>query len=154
LQKADTRRIQKLLNSCHSMWLFHQSSGAMAAIKNELHLKQFSNSEIINYFARYEKHIDLLHTAQDVNLQYQRIYLDSFITQHFTSANMVSAFTSGAMPTAQMRNLTQNDLDQLAADMVLIRVVTDEMLDKCIIVKTDATAMLHYITRQYDLEEK
>lgn len=154
LQKADTRKIQKLVTDSHSMWLFHPSTGAIAAIKNELHLKQFSNSEIISYFSGYEKHIELLHTAQDINLQYQRIYLDAFLTQHFTPVNIEAAFAHRPIPTGQMRNLTQGDLDQLAADMVLIRVVTREMLRDNVLLKTDAVALLRYVTRQYHLEKE
>ncbi|MDB5088315.1 MAG: hypothetical protein JWR09_2309 [Mucilaginibacter sp.] len=152
LQKADTRKIQKQVANSHSMWLFHPSSGAMAAIKNELHLKQFSNSEIISYFVGYERDTELLHTDQDINLQYQRTYLDPFITLHFIPANMVAAFADHSVPTGQMRNLTQGDLDQLAADMVLIRIVTHEMIRDNVQAKTDAVEMLRYITRQYHLE--
>src|SRR5665213_627903 len=151
LPKADTRGIQKQVAHSHNLWLFHLAAGAINAIKNELHLKQFSNSEIISYFAKYEKDIELLHTAQDVSLQYQRLYLDPFLTQHCTPANMVAAFNH-AEPTTQMRNLTQGDLDQLAADMVLIRIVTNEMLRDNRLVKDDAVALLQYVTRQYQLK--
>jgi hypothetical protein len=154
LQKADTRKIQKQIANSHSMWLFHPSTGAMAAIKNELHLKQFSNSEIISYFVEYERDIELLHTDQDINLQYQRNYLDPFITLHFTPANMVAAFGDTPVPTGQMRNLTQGDLDQLAADMVLIRIVTREMVRDNVQAKTDAVKMLRYITKQYHLKDE
>jgi hypothetical protein len=153
LPKADTRRIQKQVADSHSLWLFHPSAGAIAAIKNELHLKQFSNSGIISYFATYEKDIELLHTSQDVSLQYQRLYLDPFLTQHFTPANMVAAFDEHAEPTARMRNLTQGDLDQLAADMVLIRIVTKEMLRDNRLVKKDAVDLLQYVTGQYQLNK-
>jgi len=154
LQQADTRKIQKLVADSHSLWPFHPSTGAIAAIKNELHLKQFSNSEIISYFSGYEKQIELLHTAQDINLKYQRIYLDPFLTLHFTPANIEAAFAHRPIPTGQMRNLTQGDLDQLAADMVLIKVVTEEMVRDNVHSKADAVALLHYITRQYHPEKE
>ncbi len=48
--KADKKRIQKLIADSHSMWPFHPSAGAIAAIKNELHLQQFSNSAIIKLY--------------------------------------------------------------------------------------------------------
>ena len=152
LQKADTRKIQKLVAESHSMWLFHPSAGAMTAIKNELHLKQFSNSELISYFSKYEKNIELLHTAQDVNLQYQRTYLDPFLTQHFTPGNIVASFGESSMPNRQMRNITQGDIDQLAADIVLIRIVTNEMITHIGELKADATDFLNYVTTHYHLE--
>jgi hypothetical protein len=152
--KADTRHIQKQVANSHSLWLFHPSAGAIAAIKSELHLKQFSNSKIISFFATYEKDTELLHTAQDVSLQYQRLYLDPFLTQHFTPANMVAAFDSHAVPTAQMRNLSQADLDQLAAEMVLIRLVSNEMVTDNRQVEDDAVKLLKYVKKQYSLEDE
>jgi hypothetical protein len=153
LTKVDMRQLQKLVADSHSMWLFHASAGAISAIKNELHLKQFSNSKIIGYFATYERHIELLHTDQDVNLQYQRLYLDPFLTQHFTPANMAAAFSDSPVPNAQMRDLTQRDMDQLATDMVLIRIITNEMIKDNRLVKTDATKLLQYVKKQYELDE-
>lgn len=151
--KADTRRIQKMVANSHSMWPFHPSTGATTAIKNELHLKQFSNSEIVSYFSRYERNIELLHTDQDINLQYQRLYLDPFLTQHFTPANMVAAFDSHSMPTGQMRDLSQHDLDQLAADMVLIRIISKDMLRDNREVRNDAVNLLKYVKEHYHLED-
>jgi hypothetical protein len=153
LEKTDTRQIQKLAANSHSMWPFHPSPGGMGAIKNELHLKQFSNSDIISYFSRYERHIELLHTTQDITLQYQRTYLDPFVTQHFTPANMIAAFSNSSMPNAQMRELTQRDIDQFAADMVLIRLISKEMVTDNRLLMDDAVSMLHYVTKQYHLED-
>ncbi|MFI5162861.1 MAG: hypothetical protein ACHQHN_16385 [Sphingobacteriales bacterium] len=153
LQNADTRRIQKLAANSHSMWPFRSSSGSMDAIKNELHLKQFSNSDIINYFSKYERHTELLYLAQNINLEYQRTYLDPFITQHFTPANMIAAFNDSAMPNAQMRELTQRDMDQLAADMVLIRIISKEIVIDNRRLMGDATGMLKYVKAQYHPEE-
>ena len=152
--KADIGQVQKQIANSHSLWLFYPSTGAIAAIKNELHLKQFSNSEIITYFAKYEKDIELLHTAQDINLQYQRLYLDPFLTQHFTPGNMVAAFADHGMPTAEMRNLTQGDLEQLAADMVLVRIISKEMVRDNRQIKDDALALLQYVTKQYGFESR
>jgi hypothetical protein len=154
LGKVDTKHLQKLTAKSHSMWLFHPSAGAIAAIKNQLHLRQFSNSELINYFSKYERHIELLHIAQDINLQYQRTYLDPFTTQHFTPANLVAAFDSTGHPTTQMRNLTQTDLDQLATDMVMIRLITKEMVIDNRMVRADAIDLLQYVKKQYDVDGK
>ena len=154
LAKADTKKIQKLIIDSHNMWPFHPSLGAIGAIKNELHLKQFSNSEIIDYIATYEGHIDLLRTAQDVNMQYQRIYLDPFLRLHFTPANLHAAFSPRPILSSQMRNLTQEDLTQLGADMVLVKIVTNELIKdqrKC---RVDAVKLLQYVTKQYHLENE
>src|SRR5262249_46316987 len=62
-EKNNMPQLVRLVAKSHSMWPFHPAGGAIAAIKNELHLKQFSNSKIINYIATYESHISLLHTV-------------------------------------------------------------------------------------------
>jgi hypothetical protein len=151
LAQADTKKIQQLLVSSHDVYLFHPSAVAIAAIKNELYLKQFSDSEIISYISTYEKHIELTRTAQDITLIYQRNYLDPFILSHFTPANLAAGFNRSPTPSAQMRNLTQEDMTQLATDMVLIRINTNELVRDDGLLKNDADSLLSYVTRQYHL---
>jgi hypothetical protein len=154
LEKLDTKRMQRVAISAHNMWPFHPSLGAIAAIKNELHLKQFANSEIIRFIARYEGNIELLHTVQDINLQYQRNFLDPFFSRHFTPANLNAAFNHTSELDEKMRNLTQEDLTQLGAEMVLIRINNDEMIRDNKELKQDASDLLQYVTKQYHLSEK
>jgi len=154
LAKVDLKKVQELAVNAHSMSVFHPSEGAINAIKNELHLKQFSNSQIINHFSTYERHIELVRTAQEINLQYQRIYLDPFLTQHFTPENLKAAFYNEPLKNAQMRNLTQEDLTQLRTNMALINVITGELLRDNGLLKRDVSDMLHYVNKQYDLEDK
>ncbi|HWZ02482.1 MAG TPA: hypothetical protein VNX40_02665, partial [Mucilaginibacter sp.] len=152
--KADTKEIQKFAIDSHSIWLFHPSGGAIAAIKNELHLKKFSDSKIISYIARYEEHIELIHAAQDIALVYQRNYLDPFLSLHFTPANLNAAFNNTVIPNGQMRNLTQVDMTQLAADMVLIKANTNEMIRDNKWLKEDAINLLQYVRKQYNPDEE
>ena len=154
IEKTDMKRIQKLIADSHSMWPFHPSAGAIGAIKSELHLKQFSSSKIIGYIAGYEGHIELLRTVQDITLQYQRIFLDPFLRLHFTPINMQAAFNHIPVPNTQMRNLTQEDLTQLAADMVLIRINSNELVENNRKLENDAVKMLQYVSKQYKLEEE
>jgi hypothetical protein len=149
LQKNDIKRMQKLIADSHSMWPFHPSAGAISAIKNELSLKQFSNSEIISYIAKYEGHIDLLHTIEGITLQYQRSYIDPFLTQHFTPANLQASFDSTSTPDSKMRDVNQDDFIQLATDMVLIRINSEELVNDNRLVKADAESLLQYVTKQY-----
>jgi hypothetical protein len=152
LEKLDIKKMQKVAINVHGMWPFHPSSlGAITAIKNELHLKQFSNSEIIGYIARYEGNIELLHTVQDITLQYQRTFLDPFLSRHFTPANLDAVFNHTSEPDEKMRNLTQDDLTQLGAEMVLIRINNDELIRDNKELKQDAADMLQYVTKQYHL---
>jgi len=149
---VNTKKIQLLVKASHDFWPFHPSGGAIGAIKNELHLKQLSNSKIIAYIAKYESDIELLRTVQDVTLQYQRSFLDPFLRFHFTPANLYAIFNSAAGPGTEMRNLTQNDLTQLATDMVLVRVNTWELKRDNRQLKEDAVDLLNYVKKQYNLE--
>jgi hypothetical protein len=151
LEKLDTKKIQQVAINAHNMWPFHPSLGAIIAIKNELHLKQFSNSEIIRYIARYEGNVELLHTVQDITLQYQRTFLDPFFSRHFTPANLDAAFNHSSKLDEKMRNLTQEDLTQLGAEMVLIRINNEELIRDNQELKQDAADMLQYVTKQYHL---
>ncbi|HVW16010.1 MAG TPA: hypothetical protein VHB54_19430 [Mucilaginibacter sp.] len=154
MDKIDMKKLQQLVVDSHSLWIFHPSMGAIGAIKNELHLKQFANSKIISFIANYERHAELLRTIQDITLQYQRNYFDPFMAQHFTPANMDSAFGDKPALTTQMRNLTQADLTQLAAQMVLIRINTRELLRDNKYVRDDAVNMLKYVKERYHPKEE
>jgi len=153
LAKLDTKKLQSLAIDAHSIWLYHPIGGAIGAIKNELHLKQFSDSKIIGLIARYEEHIELEHTVQNITLQYQHTYLDPFILQHFTPGNLNAAFHQQPIPSGNMRNITQNDLTQLATDMALIRVNTFELLQDNARLKQDVVRLLQYAKTQYGVQE-
>jgi hypothetical protein len=88
----------------------------------------------------------------DINLEYQRTYLDPFLTQHLTPSNMQASFDRGGKQTMQMRNLTQADLYQLAADFVLIKIISKELVRDYKMLLEDAIDMLHYVTKQYDVK--
>lgn len=153
LATADLNKIQRLIIASHNLWPFNPAGGAIAAIKNELHLKQFAHSQLISHIADYEGNIALLHTVQDIYLQYQHNLLDAFLREHFTPANLLAAFDHQPLPDAQMRNLTQAGLTQLATDMVLIRVVSDEIVRDDASVKENAVNLLKYTVSEYDLEQ-
>ncbi|WP_295795773.1 hypothetical protein [Mucilaginibacter sp.] len=154
LKPANAQRILWFVARSHSLWPFHPSTGTISAIKSEVHLKQFSNSKIISHIAAYEGHTELLHTVQDITLQYQRNYLEPFLRQHFMAADIDMVFQRLPVETAETRNLTQENLTQLAADMVLIRINTNELLEDNRKARNDAQALLQYITKQYNLDDK
>lgn len=152
LAKVDLKEIQRLIIALHNLFPFRPSGGASAAIKNELHLKQFAESDIIHHIAQYEREAELAHTTQEVYLQYQRTMLDPFLRQHFTPANVDAAFNNKPLPDTKMRNLTQADLTQFSADMALTKVVSAELVRDYKEAKEGATALLKYVQKEYDLE--
>jgi len=153
IAKADGKLIQKYVGESHSLYPFHPSMGVMNAIKNELHLKQFSESDIIRYMSKYESHVELLHTVQNITLEYQRKYLDPFMVAHFSPANINAGLYHQFLIDAPVHNLTQNDLSELAAQMVLIRVNTNELAQDNQMLLDDAAETLKYISTQYGIDE-
>ena len=153
IAKIDFKKLQLLIANAHSIYLFHPSMGAIGAIKNEIHLKQFANSKMIGFIADYERHIELTHTIQDILMQYQRAYLDPFLSSHFTPANLDNSFSDKPVLTSQLRNLTQADLTQLAANMVLVKISLREQLRDVNFIKDDIMNMLKYVREQYHPEE-
>ncbi|HEY8928151.1 MAG TPA: hypothetical protein VIM55_03110 [Mucilaginibacter sp.] len=149
LKTIDMKKVQMLAARSHSLWLFHQSTGAVNAIKNELHLEQFSNSKIISYISAYETHIALLHITQDIALQYQRNMLEPFLRAHFTADNLYASFNKGKGLTALTRNLTDSDLEQLRTDLVLIRINSNELITKNRAAKADAENLIKYVTDHF-----
>ncbi len=146
-------QLQKLVIESHSLWLFHPTAGAITAIKNELHLKQFSDSEIIGLIAEYEKHVELLHTGQDITLQYQRSLVDPFLLNHFSPAQLTDAFAHKPPTSTPLRNVSPNDLVQLGTNMVLVKINTDELLRDVELVQKDALKLLQYVQQRYQPDE-
>jgi len=154
LKEVKIGRLQELIVKSHNLWPFHPSTGAIAAIKREIHLRQFSSSKMIGLIAGYEGRIDLLHTVQDITLQYQRMYIDPFLVRHFTASSLHSAFNEKHSANAEVRNLSQEDLIQLGSDMALISINTKELLDKNRGIYTDASNLLYYVKEHFKTPEE
>jgi hypothetical protein len=153
-QENNATLLQSLIINSHNLWLFYPSAGARAAIKNEIHLKQFSSSEMIGLIAGYEAHIDLLRTVEEITLQYQRMYIDPFLVQHFTGPSLDSAFNKSPGARAEIRKLSPEDLTQLGADMSLIKINTKELLTNNRRLFTDASNLLHYVKNQFNISDE
>jgi hypothetical protein len=154
LKDVKMERLQELIVNSHSLWMFYPSTGARAAIKNEIHLKQFSNSGMIGLIAGYEGQIDLLRTVEEITLQYQRMYIDPFLVQHFTGASLDSAFNKSPGARAEVRKLSREDLDLLGAEMSLIKINTQELLTNNRKLFTGASNLLHYVKEQFKLSDE
>src|SRR5579872_2719393 len=128
LAAADSKNIQRLVVQSSSLWPFYPNTGAIASIKNELRLKQFSRTNIGNYIAKYEGRISILLKIEEIHHQNLGKYLEPFMRLHFTSDNLSAAFNGGAIANGQMRNLTQNDLTQLGVDLVLIKTMNMQLI--------------------------
>ena len=150
LNDINTNQLQRLMVSARSLWPFYPSTGAITAIKNEIHLKQFSNSKMIGLVALYQGHIDLLQTVEEITLQYQRLYIDPFLVHHFMPASLHAAFHKTPFVNVEVRNLSAEDLIQLGSEIALISINTKELLDKNRNLLADASNLLQYSDKQFN----
>jgi hypothetical protein len=152
--KADTKKIQQLIHDCYYVILFHQSAGAFTAIKNQLHLKQFSESQIAGYIAEYESNLQILTSLEKIQFDNVGLDLGSFFKLHFTPQNFYALTHKKPLVNGDMRNLTQNDLTQLSMDMEMIQGFNYDMINCQKELKTKAAKFIEYIKKEYDITDK
>jgi len=150
---ADMKKIQRLTIRCYSYWPFYPSVGGITAIKNELRLKQFSNSKTGSLIMGYEGRTSILKKIEDIKSEFQKNYIVPFLRLHFTPNDLNAAFNHDvhAGVTGQMRDLSQKDMTQMSADLVLIRSFNIELLQYNRKLKGQAIELIKYVTKQYDL---
>lgn len=154
MANIDMKKMQLLIIACYSQWPFYPSLGGAAAIKNELHLKQFSNSKINNYLTGYEARTAILHKIEDIHSKLISDHIEGFFRLHFTPANLTRALDHKPVVDGQMRDLTQKDLTQLAADLVLIRNINSIMITYNRRLNAQAIELIDYVKKQYNPEDE
>jgi hypothetical protein len=147
----DSKKMQELIIACYNINLFQPSSGAMSAIKNELHLKQFANSDITLYISNYETDQALLKTIEQFHMANLKQYIQGFISTHFTPANAYSSLNNGPITGGELRNLAKNDLIQLSADLGFIKSYNAELLGVSSELKLKASQFITYVNKEFSL---
>ncbi|HLX90872.1 MAG TPA: hypothetical protein VKR32_04280 [Puia sp.] len=152
LEKLDMKNFQILVARVMSFWPFYGATGAITAIKNELHLKQLANSDLANLIARYEGRSDILHQVEGLLTRMHKEQIETFAEMHFTQRNMNDLFVSYLKPDGQVRNLTQDDLTQLGVNLVMIRSTNNQLIQYNRLLKGQAIAMIEYVERRFDVQ--
>jgi hypothetical protein len=154
LGTVDKIKLQDLVLYCYTIAEFHPTVGAIGAIKSELHLKEFSNSKLTKYIADYEQTINSVQKGQEVQYQNLREYLQTFFANHFTAYNLdTRAIEHKPLMNAQLRNVTQDDLTQLGAEVEIIKITNYYELAYNRKMKNKAVKLIQYVGKQYNLEE-
>ncbi len=154
IAKTDTKKIQQLIFDCYNYFLFHQSSGAFAAIKSQLQLKQFSESLIAKYIADYESELQILKALEKIQGDNLGGDLTPFFKLHFTPQNLYAFIHGKHLVNGGMRNLTQNDLTQLSMDMEMIQSFNNDMILCQRDLKNKAVKFIEYIKKEYNLKDE
>jgi hypothetical protein len=154
LASADLKRIQELTVDCYSYFPFYPSQGGINAIKNEFRLKQFSNSEIGDYITKYERRTAVMLKIQEYKSNFLTTNVQGFIRLHLKPDNLDSALSHHPVLNAEVRNLTQADMEQLSVDLVLIKNLNQDLITYNRYLKDQALELIKYTTRQYHLEKE
>jgi hypothetical protein len=145
----DLKKAQELIIACYNINLFQPSSGAMLAVKTELHLKQFANSDIALRISNYETDQALLKTVEQFQEANLKEYLQGFMTSHFSPANAYTSLTYGTIANRDMRNITTNELTQLSVDIMFIKNYNALLADKSEQLKNNASEFIHYLNKEF-----
>jgi hypothetical protein len=154
LQKIDRKRLQWLISKNYNVKLFFPSLGAITAIKNELHLKQFSKSEISTYITGYEGRANVLKELENLQKSNMNNYLASFFKDHFTPVNTYALFHDRPVLNGEMRNLAQEDITKLSIEIAMIQAFNGDMISYDKKMKKNAVSIIQYVTQQYGLEDE
>ena len=154
LEKIDRKRMQSLISKNYNVKLFFPSLGAITAIKNELHLKQFSKSEISAYITGYEGRANVLKELENVQKSNMTNYLASFFKDHFTPVNLYALYHDQPVVNGEMRNLTQDNITTLSIEIVMIQTFNGDMISYDKKMKADAVNLIQYVTKQYGLADE
>ncbi|MFI5162954.1 MAG: hypothetical protein ACHQHN_16855 [Sphingobacteriales bacterium] len=154
IANMDKKKMQFLVLYCYDIREFHPTTGAMGAIKSELHLRQFSNSKLISLMADYEQATNTMQKSQDLQYQNIREYLQTFFSQHFTSANLdADAFQHRGPVDGQLLNVTQADLARLASQVEVLKITNYYMRIFNRALEEKAVKLTGFINKEYHLEE-
>jgi hypothetical protein len=154
IAKTDTRKIQRLIFNCYNYVLFHQSSGAITAIKSQLQLKQFSESRIAKYIADYESEIQILKALEKIQGDNLDGDLTPFFKLHFMPQNLYAFIHKKPLVNSELRDITQNDLTQLSMDMEMIQSFNNDMITCQHKLKNKAVKFIEYIKKEYNLKDE
>jgi hypothetical protein len=152
--KIDKKEMQWLINKAYNLKLFYPSLGAITAIKNELHIKQFANSKISLYITNYEARAHVLKELEDIQTQNLTNDIKSFFKDHFIPVNMYALSHDKSAINGDMRNLTQNDITRLGVAIVLIDGFNDDLMSYDKKLKQDAVNTIRYVNNQYNLSDE
>lgn len=152
--KIDKKEMQRLVGKVYNLKLFYPSLGAITAIKNELHIRQFSNSKISLYITNYEAMAHVLKELEDVQAQNLTNDIKSFFKDHFTPVNMYAIFHDKPVVNSEVRNLAQNDITTLAVAVVLIGSFNNDLISYDKRLKQDAVKTIRYVSSQYSIEDE
>jgi hypothetical protein len=153
IAKTDMITIQRLMVDSWSIKLFHAASGSMLAIEKELSIKQFSNSQMPELIAGYEALVNLNKEVENLILRMGEKDLESFFYAHFTPQNIHELF-NGSVPMInnKMRNVVQNDFDELCVRLELMQAIILGLIQNDKKLKEAAVNIIAYVRKQYDLE--
>jgi hypothetical protein len=149
LPTLNSKKLQDLIINCYNINLFDASSGAISAIKIELHLKIFADSRMTSYISDYETNQALLKAIEKYQMENLKEYIQGFISAHFLPINAYSSLNNGPIINGDLRNITQNDLIQLSVNLAFVKSYNAELAGVSGQLKEKAAAFILYVQKEF-----
>ena len=127
--KINNLDLQRLVVSVSLNFNFVPSGGTISELKSTGFLRMFSASKIPELINSYESILNSTKTVSDIEFDYSRQYIEKgFISKHFTPENIFKYTDSASISSHsfipindKLRNITQDDLVQFSADLMLYK---------------------------------
>jgi hypothetical protein len=104
--------------------------------------------------ANYEAKENAIKVLSDVDLRIVTSALETFFKEHYTLTNMYSAFHRDSIIDGKLRNISQNDLDQLGVQLVLIATINGGLIKEQNNLIKMAVEPIHYVREKFHLENE
>ena len=154
LDQIDVKKLQYLIEGCFRITVFTPSSGALTSIKNELNLKQFSRSHIINYINDYETYENNLKDIEGIQLQQVRQIVQKFMQEHFSADDLYALRIARTDLSGKLRRVSASDLEEFRAGMVSIEDFNRLLVFSYKECKESALKLMQYVCKEYNIENK
>jgi hypothetical protein len=158
LAVADKKEIQFRLLRCGTQNNFVPSTGAISAIEKELNIKQFATSDLPGHIAEYQRILNANKWQENFCNDNREKALQPFISAHFTLSSMqrvgdrLSSPLSPALFDNQMRNLTQDNLDELGVNMEKLKSLLRYLISEDENAKEKAIRLLQYTQKHFKVK--
>ena len=154
LDQIDVKKLQSLIEGCFRITVFTPSSGALTSIKNELNLKQFSGSHIINYITDYEAEKNTVKGFEGIQLQQVMQIIQKFMQEHFSADDLYALRITRTDVSGKLRNVSAGDLEEFRAGMVSIEDFNRLLENEYKSCKESALKLMMYVRKEYKIKDK
>lgn len=153
VENMNSIEMQRLASIASSSTYFFQATGTSTQLKNSGYLRLFSE-EFASHLTSYEGSVAVIKDLEKMHDQYNKKFMESFLTEHLTPENMKAWVTStlgySFIPfNNKVRNLTSESLIQFSSNLMLYKLYSSILVTYYKRLKQSATTFILLIHKQY-----